>query len=311
MARTGFNAWLHETYEALEPNNQSRLSLALGPRGSGKSWSSLTLGRLLLGDKFKVEKHVCFFDGWDFAEKIQHAQKGDFMVLDDFGRGLDSREFGKASNIMISQYLETSRPKNLWLYISTPHKTFIDVRVRALCDDQLMFSERKEYEKKNNLSRCEWFFPVQDKFGTKTNPFFKKPSFIEEGHDIITDSITIPCPPSELTEVYERLRSEAVARQEVELREYFQNKGHLLNLTQVRVALRISPEDLMTMVSLNLIKLWREDKVPKVPQAEMERLSSELELRPGEVVKLLTPKMSAAFPGKIVKLGHDWALGVF
>jgi DNA-binding Xre family transcriptional regulator len=303
-----FESWLHGTHGNLEKNNQSRISLALGPRGSGKSWSGLRLGLTLNGDSFSVKKNVCFFDAWSFADRINTARKGDFLMLDDFGRGLDSREFGKASNIMVSQYLETSRPRNLWLYVSTPSKIFIDVRVRALCDDLVIFSK---VNKKTNCAICEWLQPSFDKYGKHTDPFLSSLELrSKEGRYYENESVAIACPPLEIAEEYEALRGEAVARQEAELKEYFSNRGHLLTLPQVGTALRMSAQDLMTMVALNLVKLWREDKVPKIPQTELERLVSELDLRPREIVCLVNPKDAEYFPGKVAKLEHGWSLGV-
>jgi len=301
---TPFRNWLINTHASLEAENQSRLSLALGPRGSRKSWSSVSLGDILRGDKFKIKRDVVFFDSWRFMDRIQTARKSQFLVLDDFGKGLDSRQFGRTANILVSQYLETSRPKNLWLYLSTPHKILVDVRVRILADDQLMFDK---VPKKVPYGVCHWFLPKPDRYGKHTDPFLSQLKI----NNIIIDPVRISCPPMDKAEKYEELRSAAVDRQTEEIREFMEGRAHLLNLAQVKVALRLSSEDILRMASLDLLKLWREGQVPKVTLSEVEKLQNGLDLRSRDRVVLLNPRSTKIFPGRAVELKGGWSLGVF
>lgn len=97
--------------------------------GSGKSWTALTLSEIL--DKDFDITHVAFTPK-QYLDVLKDAKRGQFVVWDECGVALHSRKWFSASNILITEVLQTMRHKRLGVIMVVPDMSFIDIQARKL-----------------------------------------------------------------------------------------------------------------------------------------------------------------------------------
>jgi len=132
----------------LMKKNQNWLGLVCGGTGTGKSFSSMVMAKLISPNKFSIDNVV--FSPLDFLKKIQNIKglkKGDILVFDEAGVGMSSREWYSIQNKLLGSVLQTFRNLNIGVIFTTPSISFIDSNARKLFHNYFE-TIRIDFEKK-------------------------------------------------------------------------------------------------------------------------------------------------------------------
>ena len=119
------------------------LMLLVGERGSGKSYSLLSLAegcshevaKKIGGrpeDYFKPEKNVAVIQDKAIEESMRNLERYNIYILDDAGVGWDSRAFATTLNKRLNHILQTCRTDNCILLISVIDPFTIDKVPRTM-----------------------------------------------------------------------------------------------------------------------------------------------------------------------------------
>lgn len=115
--------------------NKNFFMIIVGPTGSGKSYSALTLAEKF-DESFNVDR--CCFKAKDFMNQINtlvnsgQDVRGKVVLWDEMGVEHSAREFMTISNRVINYFFQTSRNLNLIIIITVPLLSFIDSNTRKL-----------------------------------------------------------------------------------------------------------------------------------------------------------------------------------
>lgn len=112
--------------------NRNLLIIICGATGTGKSFSALTIAKLI-DPTFTVLGRVVFTVE-DFMELLNSGRlkRGSVVVWDEAGVGIPSREWYSISNKAINYVLQTFRHLNLCVIFTTPSFDYIDKQTRLL-----------------------------------------------------------------------------------------------------------------------------------------------------------------------------------
>ncbi len=109
--------------------NQNYMLIVVGPTGSGKSYSAISLA-MMIDKSFDIER-ICF-DAESFLELAsQGLDPGSVIVFDEAGIDVSSREWYSVRNRAINQTVETFRRDNLVCIWTTPVLSNIDKKSRS------------------------------------------------------------------------------------------------------------------------------------------------------------------------------------
>lgn len=114
-------------------NKKMDLLMAIvGERGSGKSWSALTIAKLLDVD-FDINRVIFSYnDLIDVAEKREHKAGSVFIFDEVTADALQARNFMSKKNKNLSALLQTFRNMRYIVILTSPHLKFIDKQARML-----------------------------------------------------------------------------------------------------------------------------------------------------------------------------------
>lgn len=176
----------------------NRVITAVGPPGSGKSWTGLRVGSLV-DPQFNLERVV--FPGLDYIRAIADPalSYGSFVEWDDAGLGAPSREFWSLLNRAVGMVAQSSRFRRLVLWVTLPDKSFLDAQPRKLVDVHLEFLRRTN-PKEPIAARV--YLPETN---ARTGKIYYKHPRIDNGHGPeVLDMIRFPTPPPKaLSDAYE------------------------------------------------------------------------------------------------------------
>jgi len=125
------------------PHNKNVIITILGKQGHGKSNAALVLAvsaakwiaRIKGGrpnDYFDLERNLATIDPNMLHEIMKDLRKFNIYMLDDAGPGWDSRSSMSDQNKHLNYILQTARPSNNIIIITTIHKRLVDITVRRL-----------------------------------------------------------------------------------------------------------------------------------------------------------------------------------
>jgi hypothetical protein len=176
----------------------NRVITAVGPPGSGKSWTGLRIGRLV-DPTFGIERVV--FPGLDYIRAIADPNLGigAFVEWDDAGLGAPAREFWSLLNRAVGMVAQSSRFRRLILWVTLPDKSFLDAQPRKLVDVHLEFMKR---DSETEPIAARVYLPETN---AKTGKIYYKHPRIDNGHGPeVLDIIRFKTPPEkELADAYE------------------------------------------------------------------------------------------------------------
>jgi len=114
-------------------NNNYQL-IIVGPTGSGKSWSALTLASAV--DPDFTTDHVAF-SPQEFIDITKDTNPGQAIVFDEAGVGIGNRDWYKKVNKKMMKIMQTIRHENQFILFTTPDTSFVDKQARSLFDSYM------------------------------------------------------------------------------------------------------------------------------------------------------------------------------
>jgi len=111
--------------------NKNFIGIISGPTGSGKSWSSLSLGEQA-DPEFNIDRVV--FSGGELMRLINSGtlKKGSAIVFEEAGIGMSSKSWQSVTNKLLNFLIQTFRHRNFILIFNTPYMDFVDASTRKL-----------------------------------------------------------------------------------------------------------------------------------------------------------------------------------
>lgn len=213
-------------------NNGNFLGLIVGPTGSGKSLSALTLCKEI-DEKFSIE-HVVFTPR-DFLHLLNSGTlyKGAAILLDEAGAGaLASRQWYTEVNKQLMYVLETFRRENYALIMTTPSIDFLDSQSRRLLHVCL---ETQQIDRKRNLCGVKWL--EMEWSGRYQEMYYKYPRIRIKGQaSIQLRRVWIPRPPQDLIDAYDIKQKEFKDNIRIHAEEVVSNIGIEPNAADDRAA---------------------------------------------------------------------------
>jgi len=142
-------------------HNRNRMfsCVIVGKPGRGKSWLSIAMAEMLdrtklSGTRFKQE-HITFGEK-EFSEVIRKKHKpGTFIIVDDAGISLYSREALKKEVIALSKIFQTVRYKNLGIILTLPSWAMLDKNIRRLTDAYIEVLD-PDLSSKESIYKFQW-----------------------------------------------------------------------------------------------------------------------------------------------------------
>lgn len=275
-----FKQFLFSIQKSLVTDNLNRLSIFVGRPGSGKTAACLSIGYLLNPETFSIKRNVAFFDPWDFLDLVDNAEKGDVIIWDDAGNGLDSRTFGSQANIISTQLMNTFRPKNTWNLLNTPHMGNIDVRARQLFSDYI---KMYKFYKDELYGKGSWkLLNVRDYDGK----IFRNPLKIRNK---IYASSKFKAIPKDIWNEYEKLRKASLKRLFMKAKETQFGGDKDLTVSQSARLLGINESILWSLITDQAIPVSKESRSIVIPLGYIRRLRNELNFMSGDAL-IVHPK---------------------
>lgn len=128
-AREGEYAWVRYVHRRLE-NNKDFCVAIVGPTGSGKSYSAISIARLI-DPEFTAERIA--FTGLELIRLVQsEPKKGSVIVFEEAGVAIDSTKWASAINKAIKYLFQTVRHRNLVFILTLPSLNFLQKANRLL-----------------------------------------------------------------------------------------------------------------------------------------------------------------------------------
>ena len=188
-------------WNRLYRKNKNFLAINVGQTGSGKSWGALRIAYDMDRDylnrhRFSMEKVV--FSPSQFLALVRKGLPiGSFIVWDEAGVGLSSREWYSKVNRFLVKVLQTFRFQQLGVIFTTPAMNNIDKQARQLFHSIITYSGTVS----NNYSNAVFKWIDYDSMGDKF--YYKYPRVFNSGVSHILRSINVAKPPNALIEEYE------------------------------------------------------------------------------------------------------------
>lgn len=173
------------------------MCVVTGKVGSGKSLSSITWA-LANDPTFNIDRVV--FTPNDFMKLVKESPektKGKFVVADEIGSWMPSRDYMTLTNKLLSLVLQTFRYKRIGVIWTVPQLRQVDINIRTMADalietqyvnrnKQYVVSKYKDIQFHSQINKNYMIFPVVS---------------TEKGRAKVTET-DIGRPPRELEEAY-------------------------------------------------------------------------------------------------------------
>jgi len=174
--------------------NKNWLAIVCGETGSGKSYSAISIAKLVGGRVFIV------FTALEFLELLNSGklQRGDVIIFDEAGVGMSSREWYSVQNKLLGSILQTFRNLNLAVIFTVPNLSFVDVQARKLFHTYLE-TAYLDYEKEIAFLRVH-DIQVNSRLD---RIYYKKPKVRIANGVFKMSHLAIPKPDPEMLEYYE------------------------------------------------------------------------------------------------------------
>ena len=128
--------WYRWIINRLYRKDYNFTAIFAGDVGSGKTTTAVIHAHILTKGKGwakrRFDETKIALSSKEFMDIVSDARRGEAVIWDEGGVGLDSRMWQKISNILISHTLMTYREKNLATFFCTPNPLFLDKRARLL-----------------------------------------------------------------------------------------------------------------------------------------------------------------------------------
>ena len=183
-------------HENIFTEKRNWLALFLGRVGSGKSYSACSLAKMF-DPGFNLSRVV--FDEDNFMQLVRaKLPPGSFIVADEIGSWLGSREYMTLSNRILSYVIQTFRNKRLGLIWTVPQRRQVDINLRSMSD--VTFETVDIWREANRVLSKMKYTQINAMTGFEINPFPVLP--VEEGTTTIS-RLLIPRPGRRFEAAYE------------------------------------------------------------------------------------------------------------
>lgn len=169
-----FDSFIKRIRSRLHYQNKNYLAIITGATGTGKSYGALSFAYEIAGEQNKV---WLVFQPLELIKLINsgNLKKGDVVLMDEIGVGMNAREWQSESNILFGSILQTFRTLNVAVLFTTPDLSFVDIQARKLFH-QYMETIGIDYREKVVKMKV---------FDIQPNPrigkiYFKKPRFVDD-----------------------------------------------------------------------------------------------------------------------------------
>jgi len=264
----------------LVEENQHKMVSKCGQTGTGKSYSCLAQADLMLGDNFDPIKHVAYFDSWDFIKKLDKSKPGEILLFDDAGVGMDSREWYKKSNILIRHIFQVFRTRNLFIFMTTPDFSYVDIGNRKRFHN---FVEMKRIDKKREETIGKWYDIWTDawsgKFGRATMKMFVGDRFAS------ISEIRTPRLNQDIADIYEEQRAKAEGKTMKEAVEFERGNERTITVEQASKMLNMKSQTLWWLIGKGNIPIVKESARIKLDLAIIKDYIKKLRLNPHKRVE--------------------------
>lgn len=212
-----FKQYIHQ--RIFNKNNSYNFALT-GPTGSGKSYSSLSLG--YQWDANFTEDNIVF-TAKDFVALLNSGKlkRGSFILFEEAGVSLNNREWMSKSNNFIQKIFQTVRHKGYIICFTVPDFGFVDSATRKLFHGHFMTNG---IDHKNKLCITK---PYQLQTDQRTgNVYFKWLEVIMKGVGSKKISVLkISMPPKDLIKKYELKKTAFTTKLNNEIEEAMNQKS--------------------------------------------------------------------------------------
>jgi len=273
MAINIFQKHLENLHKELTEHNQNRMIVLCGKTGKGKSMKAVKLGEALLPETFDVKKHVAYFKPRPFLKITKRAKPGSVVVFDEAGVGIDSREWKKRSNILITKVMQTFRTKNLFVLFTTPDFSFVDIKSRKLFHN-FVSMRRIDYKKK--LSYGRWYDIMTDDW--EGNLWRRSMRVTYKGRTYETGKISCSLPSQDLIEQYEERRSKAVDNLYTEADSYYSGVDRAVTVEQAAHMLGMRSRELYNLIARGRLPVYMESSGLKIHLGLIKKVANTLNL---------------------------------
>lgn len=173
--------------------------LLTGPTGSGKSYTALSIAEQ--GDKnFTIDQ--CIFTPKEFMRVLNSGKikKGSYIIFDEAGVGISSREWQSLKNKLLGFILQIFRDRNLCVIFTTPSKSFMDKQGRILSHGLM---ETQRIDRKNNQCYVKFKWIDGSKLDSKGEPYkYTSRVVLDDGLILQVPEFPIPKPSDKLIKLY-------------------------------------------------------------------------------------------------------------
>lgn len=178
--------------------NKNWLAVITGTTGSGKSYSSIGIAKMM------SNKYHIVFNARDFLKLINSGtvKKGHIIIFDEAGVGMSNRDWYTIQNKVLGSVLQTFRHMNIGVIFTVPNMSFIDSQARKLFHHYFVTSHIN-YD--TNMA-------ILSVFGIKYNERIDKIYYIHPRVYInkiltILENVAIPKPSEEEIISYENMKN--------------------------------------------------------------------------------------------------------
>jgi len=188
--------WIRYIHQRIR-ENKNFIGIISGPTGSGKSWSSLSLGEQVDPD-FNINRVV--FSGGELMRLINSGtlKKGSAIVFEEAGIGMSSKSWQSVTNKLLNFLIQTFRHRNFILIFNTPYMDFVDASTR-----KLFHAEFSTLSVDIQKGTCR-LKPRYIQYNSRNKKFyFKRLRVITRGGKRPVDTWSITRPSKELVKEYE------------------------------------------------------------------------------------------------------------
>ena len=184
-------------------NHKNFLGCCIGPTGSGKSYSMLSLADKLSPNGLKIE-NVCF-KATTFLERLNSGElkPGDVLLWDESGVDLNAKKWQSLTNRVINLVVQTFRHERLIILFTVPYFSFMDSDTRKLIHG--LFKTRR-IDRKNNLNIVS---PYLIQVNEESGKMYKKYLRVKHGGGRLTPikKVTLNRLPDDFMNQYESISS--------------------------------------------------------------------------------------------------------
>jgi hypothetical protein len=198
LANQTKNPFLSSIYKDLHENNKNFIAICVGQTGSGKSWAGIGLAYLLDPD-FSNENVVFTIEQFKSLINSGKLKAGSFIVWDEAGAGISSRESLRKENIWATKVAQTIRNRNYGFVLTVPGLGMVDVSIRKLAHYLMnpIYKDKPHMRSKMKLYEID--------YNERTDKiYYKCPNFSVGDETIAIGEFWIPMASKELLDQYEK-----------------------------------------------------------------------------------------------------------